>query len=68
VGAGQSTHETTTSELSHLDKVHMCIFVLNGSLNIIPAPSIMYLCYVKFYVLFSVTLSIPFILIFNKLS
>jgi hypothetical protein len=55
-----------TSELSHLAMVRMCIFVLNGSLNIFPAPSVMYFYCVKVYVLFSVTLSRDFIFIFNN--
>jgi hypothetical protein len=37
-------------ELSHLDMVRMCIFVLNGSLNICPDPSVMYFYCFKFYV------------------
>jgi hypothetical protein len=40
--------------------------VLNGSLIIFPAPSVMYFYCVKYYVLFNVTLSNDFIFIFNN--
>jgi hypothetical protein len=49
-----------TSEILHLATVHMCILALNGSLNIVPAPSVMYLYCVKVYVLVNVTLSRDF--------
>jgi hypothetical protein len=55
------------SELSHLATVRWCIFVLNGSLNIVLAPSVMYFYYVKIYVLFNVTLPRYFIL-FSTIS
>jgi hypothetical protein len=46
VGAGWSARGTTTSELSHLATVRMCIF-LNGSLILFLCLSILYFYCVK---------------------
>jgi hypothetical protein len=50
------------SEILHLAMACMCIYVLNGSLNIAPAPLVTYFYCIKDYVLFIVTLSKDFIL------